>query len=796
MFSNIYPGIVVDNKDPRDIGRVKVHVPGVYPDFDNDNEHLSKSLLPWATPMLSLYNSGGDNMKAFNREEDNFSGGYMFNKTGTAGIYTVPGMGSHVFVFFQQGNHMRPVYMGANPNESDWLTQKMLAKDRVFLKLKQISEFKDKFTPVGGEEGTDGDGWADGAHVNPRMRTEGNGEGVPYALESSDAPDDGLDNATDGETTIKVDDPQYGPYDVIKRAIDNSAFSGEGYERIDYTNPDNRIERASGNMVGLDVKPLLDEEEIEGDIDRSGFPHEYGEGFDPIAGTGEDAAEPQSYNLEDDKRHINRDITTMMTKGGTTIVVDNREGEENFYLIHKNYLFNVDELGSVKEFCGQNVPVDDQPREPTYNGETEDDELRDETDENIRANKELGVTGMYKIHVLGNFVTYTKGNAFMQVDRNMQIDVNDTYGLRVRKGDVDIVIEGEEDDDARDGEEGGDPVGVESGKTDQYGDLNVAVKNGNIEVYCKENANIHVGGQCNIRSEGDMKIHARKDFHLLVEGNYHEFVNGKRFSTTVGRADYRYKCNRRTFIEGHDRKRVGKKNHCIAGVDLSSDEQRTQDNPESHHIFNGNFHHYDGEIRVHNDLHLIGNMRCENSMRLLTLEVDGDVKIVGSVKADGSITSLEDVMACPTNSKGVKLAGHKHKVKKLRVKTHKVSRRKQRGRTKPGKTKKPKRVSLNCSPVELSDFLLPIEPDEETAPENPGAGTELPDNIYEFTEDGDNTEMRTPVRPEEESLIEEECSDGDSGGSANEIKVALRTHPLRVLKEDLTSAVPEEEGNE
>jgi hypothetical protein len=743
-FSDIYKGIVVDNKDPRDIGRVKVHVPGVYPDFDNEDQHISKSALPWAQPMLSLFNSGGDNLKSFSREEENYENGYQYNKTGTSGIYTVPGQGSHVYVFFENGDHMHPVYMGADPNESDWLTQKMMIKDRVNLKIAQIADFKERFSPVDASTGTDGDGWGDGAHVNARMGAEGEGEATPYGADG-----DGENNATDGESEIRVEDVEGGPYAPVERAFSNSQENGDGYEREDEVI---LTPRATGSVVSLDVKPLLDGEEVEGDIDRSGFPHEYGESFDPIAGTGEDAANPSSYDRSSDRRHINRDLTSIVTKGGTTIVIDNREDEENFYLIHKNYLFNIDEFGSVKEFCGQNNV--EQPREPNYNGETEEDGLQDTTDESVAANKELGVTGSYKIHVIGNFSTYTKGNAFMQVDKNMQLDVNDSYGVRVRKGDVDIIIEGEDEDSPRD--EGTE--GVEGAKEEQYGDLNVAVKNGNIEVYCKDNANIHVGGQCNLRVEGDMKVHARKNYHLLVEGNYHEFINGKKFSTVVDRADYYYKKNRRTIIEKNDRKIVQEKNEVTA-------EQ---------HISKGDWHFDEGEIRVDNDIHLIGNFRCRNSLRVLTLEVDEDVKIKGNTKVDGEIYSLEEVTACGSG-KGVKLSGHKHKIKKLKVKGRKRrGSKKVTGRTKKGKTKKPKKVGTNCSPVQLSPFLLPEEPDSPNEFEHEGSGLELPsDEIYE----ADDDQLRRPVESEETS--------------GNEISVALRTHDDRSFKENIESAVPQ-----
>jgi hypothetical protein len=72
----------------------------------------------------------------------------------------------------------------------------------------------------------------------------------------------------------------------------------------------------------LDVKPLFDKEENSGRIDRSkdkDNPH-YLDPDDKM----DDATETQ--------RYINIFISSFTTIGGTTIVIDNREGQENFYL--------------------------------------------------------------------------------------------------------------------------------------------------------------------------------------------------------------------------------------------------------------------------------------------------------------------------------------------------------------------------------------------------------------------------------------------------------------------------------
>jgi len=84
-FYGFYRGVVVDNLDPLKAGRVRVRV---FPLYDNvpDDE------LPWA--ILS----------------DPFMGGLA-----NAGGAFIPNIDAHVFVFFEAGDHMHPVYFGGAP---------------------------------------------------------------------------------------------------------------------------------------------------------------------------------------------------------------------------------------------------------------------------------------------------------------------------------------------------------------------------------------------------------------------------------------------------------------------------------------------------------------------------------------------------------------------------------------------------------------------------------------------------------------------------------------------------------
>lgn len=84
-FNANYRGEVISDEDPLNAGRVKIRVFGVYDD-------LSDEVIPWA-----IYT-------------DPFMGGQP-----EVGGFWVPDVGSHVWVFFEAGDHMQPVYFAGAP---------------------------------------------------------------------------------------------------------------------------------------------------------------------------------------------------------------------------------------------------------------------------------------------------------------------------------------------------------------------------------------------------------------------------------------------------------------------------------------------------------------------------------------------------------------------------------------------------------------------------------------------------------------------------------------------------------
>jgi len=94
-FNSIYRGVIEDNDDPLMMGRVKVRIFGLHtPELTNtDTEGIPTSDLPWAEPVLSIL-------------EGSITG---------YGLWSVPLNGSHVMIFFENGNYTQPKYFATVP---------------------------------------------------------------------------------------------------------------------------------------------------------------------------------------------------------------------------------------------------------------------------------------------------------------------------------------------------------------------------------------------------------------------------------------------------------------------------------------------------------------------------------------------------------------------------------------------------------------------------------------------------------------------------------------------------------
>lgn len=159
-------GIVVQNNDPQKRGRVKVFIPhlstNLLEDWDNKNtdksfEKLSddnikvvidkiKDRLPWANCAAPIFGEIGNHYydskekesksgDSFNKEEhkpskdiednppeDAFENKYEHTSYSNSakGLFSIPRVGSRVWVFFENGNPNRPVYFATSYSKEDW----------------------------------------------------------------------------------------------------------------------------------------------------------------------------------------------------------------------------------------------------------------------------------------------------------------------------------------------------------------------------------------------------------------------------------------------------------------------------------------------------------------------------------------------------------------------------------------------------------------------------------------------------------------------------------------------------
>jgi len=159
-------GIVVQNNDPQKRGRVKVFIPhlslNIYEGWDNLSEEKTfeklsdpkikvviddiKNQLPWANCAAPIFGETGDHYYNAKSQEsksgdsidkigdkpaksiedsppqDAFSNNYSHNSynNSSKGLFSVPRVGSRVWVFFENNNLNRPVYFATSYGGGDW----------------------------------------------------------------------------------------------------------------------------------------------------------------------------------------------------------------------------------------------------------------------------------------------------------------------------------------------------------------------------------------------------------------------------------------------------------------------------------------------------------------------------------------------------------------------------------------------------------------------------------------------------------------------------------------------------
>jgi hypothetical protein len=111
-FRGMYRGVVVHNVDDKVMGRIKVYVPGIYPE-----EYAADPMkLPWAEPAMPLFGGSGNwRDMSLNKE---------------TGACSVPhankddfDSAAQVWVFFEEDDPQKPVYFAACQSGAGWFSE-------------------------------------------------------------------------------------------------------------------------------------------------------------------------------------------------------------------------------------------------------------------------------------------------------------------------------------------------------------------------------------------------------------------------------------------------------------------------------------------------------------------------------------------------------------------------------------------------------------------------------------------------------------------------------------------------
>ena len=125
-FDGIYRGRVVYNYDPEVKGRVKIFVPGIYPD-DYATDH---GKLPWSEPVMPLFGGSGPNSNPGLNPE--------------TGVSTIPHVNAELWIFFETGNQNYPRHFAVCQSGPGWLSennnQHLIKTDNVRIRVDERCE--------------------------------------------------------------------------------------------------------------------------------------------------------------------------------------------------------------------------------------------------------------------------------------------------------------------------------------------------------------------------------------------------------------------------------------------------------------------------------------------------------------------------------------------------------------------------------------------------------------------------------------------------------------------------------
>ncbi len=108
-LNGVFRGTVISNYDPDVTGRIKIFVPGVYPEEFRSNPDN----LPWAEPCMGLF--GGGHTPSADAKAASLNA--------ETGISSAPHNDAELFVMFERGDQNYPLYIGATQSSTGWMSE-------------------------------------------------------------------------------------------------------------------------------------------------------------------------------------------------------------------------------------------------------------------------------------------------------------------------------------------------------------------------------------------------------------------------------------------------------------------------------------------------------------------------------------------------------------------------------------------------------------------------------------------------------------------------------------------------
>lgn len=449
-FPGNYRAIVEDNQDPLKGGRVRVRIFGVH---SLDKQETPTEHLPWAEPCLSLYHSGGVNLKNSremasqgekykpdNQAEDTvpkrnnpelteeFNDNIM-ELCGTGGHFTVPQKGNQVWIFFENGDHTRPHYWGMATKLEDWDSQKNFCYKKIFDKKDNIQFWRDEFDET--LKGEDNQFQGKGVCSNAKYDKSGRIEIPKMELVDPDLfpPEHMTTYTSPGGVTH-----------VITNWIGTEQHYIMHKSNIDYVEHNGQCKRMVGNwnFNGADEDQSSGGGENSGE-GETGTPNDFqeliGNNYELHIGGDFDTFVRKSRNIyidADAQINIRKQLSVVSREGNISIIVNKgdcnvavNEGRTNVYSEND---VQVETKANARVSVSENTYLDV--------GGSVYATVQGDMKSQVQGDSELSIRGQTKLQCASNVDVSANGNVSLQANGNMNFTSNGNMNFKCSKFSV------------------------------------------------------------------------------------------------------------------------------------------------------------------------------------------------------------------------------------------------------------------------------------------------------------------------------------------------------------------------